>query len=163
MQEVQEPWVQSLGCEDPLGKEMETHSSILAWRIPWTEVPGGLQSMGPQREQAWSDLAHISPASNKPLFVVVIQSLSRTPTLCDPMDCSTPGFPVLHCRPEFAQTPVHWVHNAFFFPQNKGNIAIYCFHFTITEEKLLALHNVKLGKLLYLIKLIKQFLFQFPE
>ena len=50
-----------------------------------------------------------------------------------------------------------------FFPQNKGNIAIYCFHFTITEEKLLALHNVKLGKLLYFIKLIKQFLFQFPE
>ena len=51
MQEVQEPRVQSLGCEDPLGKEMETHSSVLAWRIPWTEEPGGLQSMGPQRER----------------------------------------------------------------------------------------------------------------
>ena len=38
--------VQSLGCEDPLEKEMATHSSILAWRIPWTEEPGGLQSMG---------------------------------------------------------------------------------------------------------------------
>ena len=38
--------VQSLGQEDALGKEMATHSSILAWRIPWTEEPGGLQSMG---------------------------------------------------------------------------------------------------------------------
>ena len=41
--------VQSLGREDPLGEEMATHSSILAWRIPWTEKPGGLQSMGLQR------------------------------------------------------------------------------------------------------------------
>ena len=46
---VQEIQVQSLGQEDPLEKEMETHSSILAREIPWTEEPGGLQSMGPQR------------------------------------------------------------------------------------------------------------------
>ena len=45
----QETWVQSLGREDPLEKEMATHSSILAWRIPWTEEPGKLQSMGSQR------------------------------------------------------------------------------------------------------------------
>jgi len=44
-----ETWVQSLGPEDPLEKEMATHSSVLAWRIPWTEKPGGLQSMGSQR------------------------------------------------------------------------------------------------------------------
>ena len=42
-------WVQSLGHEDPLEKEMATHSSIDAWKIPWTEEPGGLQSMGSQR------------------------------------------------------------------------------------------------------------------
>ena len=41
--------IQSLGLEDPLEEEMATHSSILAWRIPWTEEPGGLQSMGLQR------------------------------------------------------------------------------------------------------------------
>ena len=41
--------LQSLGWEDPLEKEMETYSSILAWEIPWTEEPGGLQSMGLQR------------------------------------------------------------------------------------------------------------------
>ena len=41
--------VQSLGWEDPLEKGMATHSSILAWRIPWTEEPGGLQSTGSQR------------------------------------------------------------------------------------------------------------------
>ena len=46
---MQETWVRSLGREDPLEKEMATHSSILAWRIPWTEEPGGLQSTGWQR------------------------------------------------------------------------------------------------------------------
>ena len=46
---VQETWVQSLGQEDPLKKGMATLSSILAWRITWTEEPGGLQSMGLQR------------------------------------------------------------------------------------------------------------------
>ena len=45
---MQETWVQSLGQEDPLKKEMATHSSILAWRNPWTEETGGLQSMGSQ-------------------------------------------------------------------------------------------------------------------
>ena len=44
-----ETWVQSLGCEDPLEKEMAPHSSTLAWKIPWTEERGGLQSMGSQR------------------------------------------------------------------------------------------------------------------
>ena len=46
---TQETQVQSLGQEDPLEKEMVTHSSILAWRIPQTEEPGGLQTMGSQR------------------------------------------------------------------------------------------------------------------
>ena len=46
---VQETQVQSQGREDPLEKEMATHSSILAWNIPWIEEPGGLQSMGSQR------------------------------------------------------------------------------------------------------------------
>ena len=44
-----ETWVQSLGGEDPLEKEMANHSSILAWKIPWTEKPGRLQTMGSQR------------------------------------------------------------------------------------------------------------------
>ena len=48
MQEMQEMWVQSLGREDPLEKEMATHFSILAWEIPWTEEPGGLESTGLQ-------------------------------------------------------------------------------------------------------------------
>ena len=49
MPAMQETWVQSLGHEDPLEKGMATHSSIPAWKISWTEEPGGLQSMGPQR------------------------------------------------------------------------------------------------------------------
>ena len=46
---VQETWVRSLGREDPVEKEMATHSSTLAWKIPWTEEPDRLQSMGSQR------------------------------------------------------------------------------------------------------------------
>ena len=46
---MQETWVQSLDWEDPLEKEMATHSSTLAWKIPWTEEPGRLQSRGSQR------------------------------------------------------------------------------------------------------------------
>ena len=46
---MQEMWVQSLGQEEPLEEEMATRSNILAWEIPWTEEPGGLQSMGLQR------------------------------------------------------------------------------------------------------------------
>ena len=49
MQKIQEMWVQSLGQKDPLEEEMVTHSSILAWEIPWTEEPGRLQSLGFQR------------------------------------------------------------------------------------------------------------------
>ena len=58
MHEMQETWVRSLHLEDPLKKEMAIHSSIPAWRIPWTEEPGGLQSMGSQRVgHKWSDLS----------------------------------------------------------------------------------------------------------
>ena len=49
MPAVQETQVRSLGQDDPLEKKMATHSSILAWEIPWTEEPGGLQSMGSQK------------------------------------------------------------------------------------------------------------------
>ena len=49
IQELQESQIQSLGQEDPLEEDIATHSSILAWRIPWTEDPGGLQSIGSQR------------------------------------------------------------------------------------------------------------------
>ena len=49
--EMQKTWIQFLGWEDPLEEEMATNSSFLAWRIPWTEEPGGLQSMGSQESQ----------------------------------------------------------------------------------------------------------------
>ena len=49
MQETQKTWVGSLGQEDPLEEEMATHSSVLAWKIPWTEKPDGLQSIEQQR------------------------------------------------------------------------------------------------------------------
>ena len=48
---MQETWVRSLGWEDPLEEEMATHSSILVWRIPWTEEPSGLQPMGLQKSR----------------------------------------------------------------------------------------------------------------
>jgi len=55
MQETQETRVQTLGEEDPLEEEMSTHSSILAWKIPWIEEPAGPQTMGSQR--IWRDWA----------------------------------------------------------------------------------------------------------
>ena len=55
---VQETWVRSLGREDPLEKEMTTHSSILAWRISWTEEPGGLQYMGSKESGMTEQLTH---------------------------------------------------------------------------------------------------------
>ena len=57
---MQETWVQSLGREDPLEKEMAAHSSILAWEIQWTEEPGELQSTGSQRvEHDWARVLFI--------------------------------------------------------------------------------------------------------
>ena len=53
---MQETQVQSLGGEGPLEREMATHSSILAWEIPWTEEPGGLQSMGVAKELDMTEL-----------------------------------------------------------------------------------------------------------
>ena len=55
----QEAWVQSLGWEDPLEKEMATHSSVLAWRIPQTEEAGGLQSMGSQESDTTKRLKRL--------------------------------------------------------------------------------------------------------
>ena len=54
MQETQETWIQSLSWEDPMDKEITTHSSILAWKIPWRGEPGGLLSMGSHKN--WSQL-----------------------------------------------------------------------------------------------------------
>ena len=51
MQEIWETWVQSLGLEDPLEKDMATHSSIFVWKIPRTEEPGGLQSIGSKNQK----------------------------------------------------------------------------------------------------------------
>ena len=76
-----EIWVRSLGREDPLEKEMETHSSILAWRIPWTEEPGRLQSMGSQRvrhDWATSLLLFILWWKGHLFLVLGLGSLHRT-------------------------------------------------------------------------------------
>ena len=66
MQETQETRVRALGWEDALEKEMATNSSILAWEIPWTEEPGGLQSMRSQRDitQRLNNELKTSPLSN---------------------------------------------------------------------------------------------------
>ena len=61
---IQETWVRSLGWEDRLEKEMATHSNILARRIPWTEEPGGLQSMGSQSQTRMSDLTNLMSQGN---------------------------------------------------------------------------------------------------
>ena len=64
---MQETQVLSLGWEDPLEKEMAIHSSILAWEIPWTEEPGGLQSMGLQRVRHKLVTEHVHKQDSKDL------------------------------------------------------------------------------------------------
>ena len=66
---MQETRVQSLGWEDPLEKEMATHSSILAWRIPWTEEPGPIQSMGSQKSQTLLNDKHTHTDEERDDFV----------------------------------------------------------------------------------------------
>ena len=77
MQEMQETWVQSPSQEDPLEEGMATHSSILAWRIPWTEEPARLQSMDSENETG--------------LSIAQLLLSQSCPTLCNPMDYSPPG------------------------------------------------------------------------
>ena len=67
---MQETQIRSLGWEDPLEKEMATHSSILAWRIPWTEEPGRLQSVGCKESDMTEQLTHT--------YVVKISSFSSS-------------------------------------------------------------------------------------
>ena len=99
---MQENWVRSLGQEDPLEKGMGTHSSVLAWRIPWTKEPDRLQSMGSQRVgHDWVTNTH-AWLENTLLWIVFLISCLKTryccsitqscSTLCDPTDHSTPGF-----------------------------------------------------------------------
>ena len=149
---MQKTWVPSPGSEDPLEEEMATHSSILAWRIPWTEEPGGLQSKGSQKSQTWlsnwiattkyDEVQYQEPSyycfKHQPectgnnllsiwttlsagqvlhalscFSVVQFSSVTQScPTLCNPMNLSTPGLPVNHQLPEFTQTHVHRVSDA---------------------------------------------------
>ena len=80
---MRETWVQSLGQEDPLEKEIVTHSSTLAWKMPWTEEPGRLQSMGSQQSQ--TQLKQLSTHHESESEVA-----QSYPTLCDPVNCSLP-------------------------------------------------------------------------
>ena len=69
---MQKTWVQSLGQEDPLEKEMATHSSTLAWKIPWTEKPGSLQSMGLTKSRTrLSDFTHSLTCEREALVAVM--------------------------------------------------------------------------------------------
>ena len=78
---MQLTWVQSLGREDPLEKEMAIHSSTIAWKIPWTDEPGRIQSMGSQRvRHDWATSLSLSNICSVQ-FSFVTQSC---PTLCDP-------------------------------------------------------------------------------
>ena len=94
---MRETWVRSLGREDPLEKGTVTHSNILAWRIPWTEELGGLQSRGLQRvRHNWSTFTHVHTPMKKftvKSWLVKLQRLSR-PTVCC-LQAGDPGKPVV--------------------------------------------------------------------
>ena len=75
---MQEIWVQPLSREDPLEKEMATHSSILGWRIPLTEEPGGLQSMGSQSRTRLSGQHLLSTLKQKKWCILQVRCGQRT-------------------------------------------------------------------------------------
>jgi len=102
---------------------MATHSSIFAWWIPWTEKPGRLQSVGSQRVRHNWHFFHIMyvnpvlliyPSSHLSILLTIqfISVVQSHPTLCNPMNRSTPGFPVHHQLPESTNIHVHWVGDA---------------------------------------------------
>ena len=104
---IWETWVRSLGQEDPLEKEMATHSSILAWRIPWMEEPGGLQSMGSQSRTRLSDFTftHIVLKITYNHVVLVVKNLPANAG--DARDASL--IPGLGRSPEGGNgTPLHY-------------------------------------------------------
>ena len=88
MQEMQETRVQSLGREDPLEKERATHSSILAWEIPWTEETGGLQSKGSQKSQT---LLSDQTTSGEQRILWVLSKDSHALSLVRAHRCPGPG------------------------------------------------------------------------
>ena len=105
---TRETWVWSLGWEELLKKRMTTYSSILAWRIPWTEEPGELQPI----------YIYIHIYTYTYIYCCCCCSVTKLcPTLCNPTDCSMPSSSVLQYLPEFAQTHVHWVSHAIQPPQ----------------------------------------------
>ena len=96
MQETQETWIRSLGWEDPLEEEMATHSSILAWEIPWTEEPGRLQSMGFQRvRHSWvTEHANVQMVNT----ISFLSSLYIPPFRLQILMCMKPLGNELQCR-----------------------------------------------------------------
>ena len=99
---MQETWVRSLGQEDPLEKEMATHYSILAWRIPWREELDGLQSMGLQKSQIW--------LATKPTTHLHREKTSEAPCLYSPHLCLICFFPSLTL---IVLKPLSWVEKIF--------------------------------------------------
>ena len=98
---MQETWVRSLGQEDPLEKEMATHSSTLAWKIPWTEKPGRLQSMGLQR--VGHDWATSLSLSLHKIISLTVSILS--PSICHEVmgpDAMILVFQMLSFKPSFS-------------------------------------------------------------
>ena len=117
---MQDTWVHSLGGEDPLEKGTATHSSILVWRIPWTEEPGSYSPWGHKELDTTEQLTLLTPFSKwKTFFLGALISIlypsvqfssvaQSCLTLCDPMNCSMLGLPVHHQLLEFTQTHVHY-------------------------------------------------------
>ena len=82
MQETQEIWVQSLGQEDPLEREIATHSSILAWEIPWTEEPGRLQHIESQSQTLMEATSHRNLMETFDTILTLLEGINQ---YCKPL------------------------------------------------------------------------------
>ena len=125
---IWKPQVWPLGQEDPLEKGMATHSSILAWRIPRTEEPGRIQSMGSQRVgHNWAANTFTFPTtsglSGCPSFLG--QGLSRTSTTLKSQLFCYSNYPVLNLQNSFWRIPLFWCFQCFRH-LGKWSSAVYC-------------------------------------
>ena len=107
MQETQEMQVQSLGLEDPLEKGMATHPRILAWRFPWTEEPGGLQSMRLKRVRPTEVTEHVSSSSQDAGYFLSSQpALAENQRACWPQISSHQDPLIFMSRAAHSQVPI---------------------------------------------------------
>ena len=119
---MQEMWVQSLGSGRSPWKEMANHSSVLAWEMPWTEEPGGLQPIGLQKSQVW-----LSDKNNKTLLIFFLLSSYKQLQLLKPVNVLHKMFHSLLLSKGYNHKEVKVVVRKYFHKVYEQCVSVYCY------------------------------------